>query len=113
MLEMWLITAVSCSSTKIDPLPALPVVPTVDLLQPTCGVQTGTIRITLKITFSSIGAGYQNSPEFKNLAPGDYTMSVRFTNSIACISVGSKITVKLFLLKFNLRVWEIVSVRNI
>jgi hypothetical protein len=40
-------------------------------------------------------------------------MSVRFTNSIACISVGSKITVKLFLLKFNLRVWEIVSVRNI
>jgi hypothetical protein len=49
MLEMWLITAVcqSVSSTKIDPLPALPVVPTVDLLlQPTCGVQTGTIRIT-------------------------------------------------------------------
>jgi hypothetical protein len=36
----------SVSSTKIDPLPA-PVVPTVDLLlQPTCGVQTGTIRIT-------------------------------------------------------------------
>jgi hypothetical protein len=34
MLEMWLITAVSqsVSSTKIDPLPALPVVPTVDLL---------------------------------------------------------------------------------
>jgi hypothetical protein len=29
----------SVSSTKIDPLPALPVVPTVDLLlQPTCGV---------------------------------------------------------------------------
>jgi hypothetical protein len=86
----------SVSSTKIDPLPALPVVPTVDLLlQPTCGVQTGTIRITAQNNVQySIGAGYQNSPEFKNLAPGDYTMSVRFTNSIACISVGSKITVK-------------------
>jgi hypothetical protein len=60
----------SVSSTKIDPLPALPVVPTVDLLlQPTCGVQTGTIRITAQNNVQySIGAGYQNSPEFKNLA---------------------------------------------
>jgi hypothetical protein len=81
-----------CSSTKIDPS-CLPVVPTVDLLlQPTCGVQTGTIRITAQNNVQySIGAGYQNSPEFKNLAPGDYTMSVRFTNSIACISVGQKL----------------------
>jgi hypothetical protein len=58
MLEMWLITAVCrkvFSSTKIDPLPALPVVPTVDLLlQPTCGVQTGTIKLRLKITFSTV-----------------------------------------------------------
>jgi hypothetical protein len=45
----------SVSSTKIDPLPALPVVPTVDLLlQPTCGVQTGTIKLRLKITFSTV-----------------------------------------------------------
>jgi hypothetical protein len=90
MLEMWLITAVSCiSSTKIDPLP-VPVVPTVDLLlQPTCGAnRNDTAQNNVQY---SIGAGYQNSPEFKNLAPGDYTMSVRFTNSIACISVGSKL----------------------
>jgi hypothetical protein len=63
-------------------------------LQPTCGVQTGTIRITAQNNVQYSIGGYQNSPEFKNLAPGDYTMSVRFTNSIACISVGSKITVK-------------------
>jgi hypothetical protein len=44
----------SISSTKIDPLPALPVVPTVDFFATYCGVQTGTIRITLKITFSTV-----------------------------------------------------------
>ncbi|EIA10367.1 hypothetical protein HJ01_00462 [Flavobacterium frigoris PS1] len=86
----------SVSSTKIDPLPALPIVPTVALLvNPTCAVQTGTIRITAQNNVQySLGAGYQDNPEFSNLSPGDYTMSVRFTSSIACITVGAKITVK-------------------
>jgi hypothetical protein len=51
----------SVSSTKIDPLPALPVVPTVDLL---CnrGVQTGTIRITAQNNVQySIGAGIKTA----------------------------------------------------
>jgi hypothetical protein len=44
-------------------LPALPVVPTVDLLlQPTCGVQTGTIRITAQNNVQySIGAGIKTA----------------------------------------------------
>jgi gliding motility-associated-like protein len=85
----------SLSSAKIDPLPALPAVPMLaSLVQPTCAVQTGTIRITAQNNVQySIGAGYQDSSEFKNLSPGDYTLSVRFTTSIACITVGSKITV--------------------
>jgi hypothetical protein len=89
MLEMWLITAVCRKVFQVLKLIRFPpVVPTVDLLCNLLGVQTGTIRITAQNNVQySIGAGYQNSPEFKNLAPGDYTMSVRFTNSIACIRV--------------------------
>jgi hypothetical protein len=71
MLEMWLITAVSqsVSSTKIDPLPALPVVPTVDLLATYLRCTNRNDKITAQNNVQySIGAGYQNSPEFKNLA---------------------------------------------
>jgi hypothetical protein len=50
----------SVSSTKIDPLPALPVVPTVDLLLPTCGVQTGTIKLRNNVQYS-IGAGIKTA----------------------------------------------------
>ena len=53
-----------------------------------------TIQITPQENVQySLGNGFQDNPEFINLAPGKYTMSVRFTNSIACISIGSQITI--------------------
>ncbi|MFV8326609.1 gliding motility-associated C-terminal domain-containing protein [Flavobacterium sp. ZS1P14] len=85
----------SAASVTINPLPPLPVIPTLaQITQPTCLDPMGRIQITAQANVQySLGSGYQDSPEFLNLAPGKYRMSVRFTNSIACITIGSEITV--------------------
>ncbi|MFV5698873.1 gliding motility-associated C-terminal domain-containing protein, partial [Flavobacterium sp. ZT3R17] len=85
----------STLSVTIDPLPPLPLTPTLaQITQPTCLQPMGRIQITAQANVQySLGNGYQDNPEFLNLAPGKYTMSVRFTNSIACISTGSQITI--------------------
>jgi gliding motility-associated-like protein len=85
----------STLSVTIDPLPPLPIIPTLaQITQPTCLQPIGRIQITAQANVQySLGNGYQDNPEFLNLAPGKYTMSVRFTNSIACISTGSQITI--------------------
>ncbi|WP_035668274.1 gliding motility-associated C-terminal domain-containing protein [Flavobacterium sp. 83] len=85
----------STLSVTINPLPPLPLVPTlVQIMQPTCLQPLGRIQIAAQANVQySIGYGYQDDAEFLNLAPGKYTMSVRFTNSIACISTGSQITI--------------------
>ncbi|MFV8336474.1 gliding motility-associated C-terminal domain-containing protein [Flavobacterium sp. RSP29] len=85
----------SLASVTVNPLPLLPSTPTlVQVTQPTCLVPSGSITIGTQANVQySIGNGYQNSNVFSNLAPGKYTMSVRFTNSIACITLGSEITI--------------------
>jgi gliding motility-associated-like protein len=85
----------SVSNVTINPLPLLPSTPTlVQVTQPTCLAPSGSITISTQANVQySIGSGYQNSPVFNNLAPGKYTMSVRFTVSTACITVGSEITI--------------------
>jgi gliding motility-associated-like protein len=66
----------------------------VQVVQPTCLVPSGSITISTQANVQySLGNGYQNSNVFNNLAPGKYTMSVRFTNSIACITIGAEITI--------------------
>ena len=82
----------STGSVTVNPLPLLPSTPTlVRVTQPTCFVPSGSIEIATQANVQySIGSGYQNSAVFNNLAPGKYTMSVRFTNSIACITLGSE-----------------------
>tara|TARA_R110000868_G_scaffold67582_1_gene200407 strand:+ start:231 stop:5039 length:4809 start_codon:yes stop_codon:yes gene_type:complete len=79
----------------IDPLPPLPLVPTVQqIVQPTCLVQTGTITIVAQNDVQySIGNGYQDSPVFTNLLPGTYPISVRFTSSVFCINIGAVQTI--------------------
>ena len=79
----------------IDPLPALPMTPSLlKIIQPTCLIPTGSIEITGQTNVQySVGNTYQDSAVFTNLAPGRYTISVRFTNSIACIAVGSVLTI--------------------
>ncbi|MFV8467359.1 gliding motility-associated C-terminal domain-containing protein [Flavobacterium sp. LB1P62] len=85
----------SVASVTINALPALPVIPTLaQINQPTCLEPMGRIQITPQANVQySLGNGYQDNPEFLNLAPGKYTMSVRFANSIACITIGSEITI--------------------
>ncbi|MFV8340001.1 gliding motility-associated C-terminal domain-containing protein [Flavobacterium sp. LB3P21] len=85
----------SLTTVTINPLPLLPSTPTlVQVVQPTCLVPSGSITISIQANVQySLGNGYQNSNVFNNLAPGKYTMSVRFTNSIACITLGAEITI--------------------
>ncbi|SFE74393.1 gliding motility-associated C-terminal domain-containing protein, partial [Flavobacterium xueshanense] len=85
----------STGSVTVNPLPLLPSTPTlVRVTQPTCFIPSGSIEIATQANVQySIGSGYQNSAVFNNLAPGKYTISVRFTNSIACITLGSETTI--------------------
>ncbi|MBC7654461.1 MAG: gliding motility-associated C-terminal domain-containing protein [Oligoflexus sp.] len=82
----------STASVTVNPLPLLPSTPTlVRVTQPTCFVPSGSIEIATQADVQySVGSGYQNSAVFNNLAPGKYTISVRFTNSITCITLGSE-----------------------
>ena len=65
---------------------AIPAVPTVlSAVQPTCSVPSGRITVTPQAnTEYSIGNGFQQSNVFQNVAPGNYTISVRFLNNTAC-----------------------------
>jgi gliding motility-associated-like protein len=85
----------SVATVTINPLPPLPSIPTLaQVTQPTCLEPMGRILITGQENVQySLGNGYQDSPEFLNLVTGKYRMSVRFTNSIACITIGSEITI--------------------
>jgi gliding motility-associated-like protein len=76
-------------------LPLLPSTPTVTMVsQPRCEVPSGTIVIAEQTNVQySIGNEFQDSNVFNNLAPGQYTISVRFKNSIACVSTGSVQTI--------------------
>ncbi|WP_348810338.1 gliding motility-associated C-terminal domain-containing protein [Flavobacterium maritimum] len=85
----------SNSAVIIDPLPVLPATPTLaEITQPTCLEPTGKIEITPQVNVQySIGNGYQDSNLFVDLLPGKYTISVRLTNSITCISSGLEQTI--------------------
>ncbi len=85
----------SVAGTTINPLPLLPSMPTLaQIIQPTCLEPTGKIQIAAQTNVQySLGNGYQDNPDFLNLVPGKYTMSVRFTNSILCITIGAETTI--------------------
>ena len=62
---------------------AVPPIPSVLTVNPTCLVPTGTITITAPIgaqyTYSIDGINFQANPEFDNVPPGDYTVTVQNT----------------------------------
>uniref|UniRef100_UPI002585BF35 DUF7507 domain-containing protein n=1 Tax=Algoriphagus sp. TaxID=1872435 RepID=UPI002585BF35 len=65
----------------------------VDVIQPTCEVETGTIIVTeIEGVEFSIGGEYQTSGTFGGLAPGDYMVTARFVDG-ECISEGTPVTV--------------------
>jgi gliding motility-associated-like protein len=88
-------SAQSLANATINPLPLLPSTPTlVQVVQPTCLVPSGSVTVSTQANIQySTGSGYQNSNVFNNLTPGRYIISVRFTNSVACVTLGSEIII--------------------
>ena len=72
-----------------------PAIATVTTTQPTCTVATGTLTITAPtgtgITYSIDGITFQSGTTFPNLAPGNYTVTVK--NAGNCTSVTTPITI--------------------
>jgi gliding motility-associated-like protein len=85
----------SSSPVVINPLPALPSIPTLaSVIQPSCLQSTGQfVFVTQSNVQYSIGGAYQDSPVFSNVFPGTYRLSVRFTNSTSCITLGAEQTI--------------------
>jgi hypothetical protein len=73
----------------INTAPPAPAAPSVTIVQPTCSVATGSIKVTSPAgagyTYSDGGA-YQSSTTFSSLAAGTYDVSVK--NSAGCISTA-------------------------
>ena len=84
-----------CSAVQsilVNPAPALPVVNSVMVTQPTCAQNTGSIEVdasgssTLEFSIDG-GVSYQSSPTFTNLDPGNYQVFIRLLSDQACVSV--------------------------
>ncbi|MFT3793487.1 choice-of-anchor L domain-containing protein [Flavobacterium sp.] len=90
----------TCTSTatvvNVNPIPANPAAPTLNIVQPICTTPTATIRITAPLGANleySIDGGinYQPAPEFAGLAPNaNYNLMVRdaVTGCVSATSVG-------------------------
>ena len=77
----------AATSVTINAQPATPSVPTVNLVQPTCNVATGTITVTAPtgLSYSIDGSNYTNTTGiFSTVATGTYTVYAK--NSNGCIS---------------------------
>ncbi|MFN3999151.1 gliding motility-associated C-terminal domain-containing protein, partial [Algoriphagus sp.] len=65
----------------------------VDVIQPTCEEETGTINVTeIEGVEFSIGGAYQTSGTFSGLTAGGYIVTARFVDG-ECISAGTPVTV--------------------
>jgi gliding motility-associated-like protein len=86
-------TSTGCVSSStgiyINPPPLALGMPTLALEQPTCVVPTATIYVLMNgspLEYSLNGGSYQSSNIYTSLAPGNYTVTVRNTNT-GCISM--------------------------
>ncbi|MBW4362828.1 hypothetical protein, partial [Flavobacterium taihuense] len=87
--------AVSGTATKINAVPTAPVVPTaLSVVQPTCGIPSGTITVVSQtgMEYSLDGATYQSSNVFAGLVPNNYTLSVRNVLDASCSAVSGTTT---------------------
>lgn len=75
----------------IGEAPPPPVTPVLNVVQTTCLISTGTITVTSPVgsglTYSIDGITFQSSPVFNNVAPNNYTITVK--NSDNCTSTAS------------------------
>lgn len=69
------------TSININPIPEIPAVPDVTIVQPDCASSTGSVTVTSPIasglTYSADGVNFQQSAVFTGLTPGNHTISVR------------------------------------
>lgn len=82
----------------INPQPVPPNPPKAEVIeQPTCLIPTGTILVVYPEEGTgyeySVGVGYQASPKFPDLSPGDYKVTVRRKEDTTCISPAVLLTV--------------------
>lgn len=86
----------SPTSIVINALPVQAAPPNIGTVHPTCAAASGTIIITPPagsgLEYSINGTFYQASPTFNNVAPGNYTITVRNTVT-GCVSSGTTTTV--------------------
>ncbi len=90
--------AAGCTSNKsvtVNPAQALPVVATVTVVSPDCGEAKGTITVDSPlgqgVSYSINGVSFQTGTYFANLAPGNYTVTVKDSNG--CTSVTGAVNI--------------------
>src|SRR4029079_16656959 len=92
-------TDITCISTPtnvtINAQPTPPTAPSVNTVQPTCAVATGTITVTTVpgLEYSLDGGTYQASGTFNNVAAGAHTITASSTTDITCISTPTNVTI--------------------
>ncbi|MCI9845109.1 gliding motility-associated C-terminal domain-containing protein, partial [Flavobacterium pectinovorum] len=86
------------TTVKISTVPTAPSIPTtLNVVQPTCAIPTGTITIASQtgMEYSLNGTTYQTSNIFAGLAPNNYTLYVRNTLDGTCATNSGTTTVKI------------------
>ncbi|MCI9847034.1 hypothetical protein, partial [Flavobacterium pectinovorum] len=86
------------TTVKINTVPTAPSIPTtLNVVQPTCAIPTGTITIASQtgMEYSLNGTTYQTSNAFAGLAPNNYTLYVRNTLDGTCAANSGTTTVKI------------------
>lgn len=92
---VWVKDAAGCISSPanvvIDPLPGAPTHPAVSVQHPACGANTGTLTVTSPagagFSYTIDGINFQPATVFANLAPGNYTVTVK--NSDGCTAAAT------------------------
>ncbi|MNX36331.1 hypothetical protein D3C86_666130 [compost metagenome] len=84
------------SAITISTVPASPAVPTAaSIIQPTCGIPSGSISIAVQsgMEYSLDGITYQSSNLFSGLVPNNYTLYVRNLLDATCVTISASATV--------------------
>uniref|UniRef100_UPI0040474176 gliding motility-associated C-terminal domain-containing protein n=2 Tax=Flavobacterium sp. TaxID=239 RepID=UPI0040474176 len=82
----------TCESFTINPVATAPNTPTLNITQPTCAVNSGSVSITSITTGLEIsldGGAYGNVTTFNGLSSGQHTICVRNTSDPTCFTCES------------------------